>query len=299
GFTLVEILVVIAILAILTSMLLPAIQSVREAARQTHCKNNLRQLGIAILNYEATTGIYPAGNEHIDGAETETFNDDLVLHSTALRVAPYSEFGHIREIVIQSSRIQGVQRVDLIDHNLPPKVPALPQMNCSSMTTPVRSTNHHQDLPSRVRTDYLPCNGYFDTELERIIKGANYAKKIADIRDGTSNTISFGETMGEVVSGTREYSLPFTFQPGRFINTATDNSDDQNEESVCPQPYLKSFVGKDKNVRNSSRQFSSAHPGQVNFAMCDGSTQAINKSVDDKIMNAIASIDHGGYISFE
>lgn len=61
GFTLIELLVVIAIIAILIALLLPAVQQAREAARRTQCKNNLKQLALAIHNYELTHRVYPFG----------------------------------------------------------------------------------------------------------------------------------------------------------------------------------------------------------------------------------------------
>src|SRR5689334_3443079 len=65
GFTLVELLVVIAIIGILVVLLLPAIQSAREAARRTQCVNNLKQIGVAILNYETTKRSFPFGRWNV------------------------------------------------------------------------------------------------------------------------------------------------------------------------------------------------------------------------------------------
>lgn len=294
GFTLVELLVVIAIIGVLIGMLLPAVQQVRESARRTVCANNLRQISLAMLNFESANQLYPSGFEQLEGIGTETFDDDLILHSTALRIAEYAEFPGLREIAVQAARDQGVQRVDLIDHDIEPAIPALDLCLCPSMGIPESVTNFHtDDKPLRVRTDYLPCNGYVEIEPLVVHEGANFARRVRDIRDGLSNTINFGETLGEVLNGTREFTLPFTFQPGRFVNVALDPTIEEGSTLVEPTPYLNPFRDQEGNLRYSNRQFSSAHPGVVIFSFCDGSTRSLSNGINPQALQGLSSIDNG------
>jgi prepilin-type N-terminal cleavage/methylation domain-containing protein/prepilin-type processing-associated H-X9-DG protein len=96
AFTLIELLVVIAIIGILLALLLPAVQRVREAANRTRCGNNLKQIGIAVANYEATYQSFPPSLLHKPGTVFDTNNGSWSIHA---RILPYIEQGNAYAVV--------------------------------------------------------------------------------------------------------------------------------------------------------------------------------------------------------
>ncbi|HEY2892712.1 MAG TPA: DUF1559 domain-containing protein, partial [Pirellulales bacterium] len=95
GFTLVELLVVIAIIGILVALLLPAIQAAREAARQSSCQNNMRQLGVALHDFEDARRLFPSGGQ---GTVPRTKQTGYDLHSTYTLLLPYMEYAELTNL---------------------------------------------------------------------------------------------------------------------------------------------------------------------------------------------------------
>src|SRR5579864_7141647 len=92
GFTLIELLVVISIIAVLIALLLPAVHQAREAARRTQCKNNMKQLGLAMFNYESTYGQFPIGG--LWGVDS-TYTIGLYGQSWGQALLPFHDQGNI------------------------------------------------------------------------------------------------------------------------------------------------------------------------------------------------------------
>src|SRR5688572_9676365 len=98
GFTLVELLVVIAIIGILVALLLPAIQAAREAARRSSCMNNLRQMGLAMLNYESSYRVFPPSDVLVPDTKTGLLTKSLSI-SVHARLLPFVEESALRSLV--------------------------------------------------------------------------------------------------------------------------------------------------------------------------------------------------------
>jgi prepilin-type N-terminal cleavage/methylation domain-containing protein len=194
AFTLTELLVVIAIIGVLVALLLPAVQAAREAARRVKCQNNLKQLGLALHNYESALGCLPPGCIAApDGSAV--YSNGLVM------LFPYLEQANLAQLY----------NPNMPWHIHPPEVArqVIPLLLCPSNTKQNPFT-YAGLAPFGVTSgdlygasDYIFCKGASDSWCLPMIpeeyRGAFYANRgtrLAEITDGTSTTFLMGEGAG-------------------------------------------------------------------------------------------------------
>ena len=185
GFTLVELLVVIGIIAILIALLLPAVQSAREAARRIQCTNNLKQIGVALHNYHSAYSAFPAG-------VTNHFTDGQWAVNMFIVMAPYYEQLDMGERIGRDANGNVIQAHVWAANN-----PDIIRMRIGLFQCP--SFNKWEDFPPR--RDYFGCNGgitvgHVDHWGDQFYDGlfdVNHWRKVSDVFDGTSTTLAIGE----------------------------------------------------------------------------------------------------------
>lgn len=306
GFTLIELLVVIAIIAILIALLLPAVQQAREAARRSQCKNNLKQIGLAMHNYLDTHRVFPPGH-----TTTVDWQDSCPEGTCAqwawgtyilpmLDQAPlYNQMNvgtlHLSQALADPVIRQAMQQTLTVYRC--PSDPG-PQVN-DQLRIPVAPGGANADCtdPSCLpvaTSNYVGSNDSFDLNRDRwngFIGRANRlgaasnptgmskCLRMDHIEDGSSNTIAVGE---------RAYLL---FQ--NRLNAAVvfgTNGDTANHN----RQGLVYVMGAGRWKMNDTcpecpRGFSSLHAGGAHFLMVDGAVRFISENIDHN--NATAAVD--------
>lgn len=298
AFTLIELLVVIAIIAILVALLLPAVQQAREAARRSSCKNNLKQMGLALHNYHDVHNILPPG---------------VVRPSHTVSAGYFGKPGwgwgtmllpFIEQANLYESMNVNVNRMEDTPEMLQYTQTSIPTYLCPSSPAPRINTKHKKNAWSEVdcpatsnykgvfgsrnegeRTStglepscptvccwlYGHCMG-----AETGLFGANSLVKFRDITDGLSNTLAIGEvTYGDLGDGVdRAASVWAGMSDQSTANTTT------NDRPV--RVLVHSLAGTTARRINGTfrNAFSSHHPGGAQFLLADGSVRFISEVID-------------------
>lgn len=206
GFTLVELLVVIAIIGILVGLLLPAVQSAREAARRMSCSNNIRQVGLALLNYESAYKKLPPGTAGPASRNPWTIVDEdlnvgrvgINRYSFLVAVLPNMEQQAVYD-QIQNQRPYFRSTWDM-SGNFTPWRTQIAGMRCPSDPGKM-NVDANWDYDGTGRTNYVACYGDTVVNMNHMwhpaaTRGAfqgRYARRLADLTDGSAYTILIGE----------------------------------------------------------------------------------------------------------
>jgi prepilin-type N-terminal cleavage/methylation domain-containing protein len=287
GFTLVELLVVIAIVGVLVGLLLPAVQSAREAARRMQCSNNLKQIGLAAMNYESTFRVMPPRRNMNAGSR----------RGWGPSILPY----------IEQVALQGEYRFDR-DFYAPENAKnisvALPLFLCPSGTG-VRNVTVIQDgVTSEGKAgDYFGPNSFSSSRFGTASLSGNNRitamddlprfRRLADINDGLSNTMLITEQAGRA-----DFYIRGRMQPSNAgLSQATSWG-----SWPSFQVFQVQIAGADGITRdgpggtctincNNSQGIYSFHPGGAYTVLADGSVRFLNESLDAQVLIAMVTIN--------
>ncbi len=305
GFTLIELLVVIAIIAILIALLLPAVQQAREAARRTQCKNNLKQIGLAMHNYHDTHNTFPPG--YIAKIPQNITSSERSLWSWGAFILPLIDQGPLYNNLQVGNALLDQQLAT--PAGLAALQTPLPAFRCASDTgpnlnnfndalsdTPTATTNlYNRNLTSDgtnripiALSNYVMVANPSDSTTPPAFftqygppKGVGFQNSkinFRDITDGSSNTLLVGERAWRFDD--------LTVGAGNalgFSAATCDPGGSWNVKSGQLAAIAIAYDGINYSVTNrvhQTRGFSSNHVGGAHFVLCDGSVRFISENID-------------------
>lgn len=273
GFTLVELLVVIAIIGVMVSLLLPAVQSAREAARRMTCQNNFKQIGIAIHNYHSAHGVFPpgwlgethSGSPYVDG--TSGWGWASMILPQLEQAALYETLDFDRSVLSATNDVQRTEPLAI--YRCPSDTgPSVWEINDRDSDTP---------LTTLATANYVGCFGTLEIdECESTPVGQrcesdgiffhNSRLRFRDIQDGTSTTFMVGE---------RTSRLSMSTWVGNIAN-----GEDSYARILGVGDHPPNYPGA------HGEDFSSLHPGGAQFLYADGRVQFVAENINELLYRA-------------
>lgn len=287
GFTLVELLVVIAIIGILVGLLLPAVQAAREAARRMQCSNNVRQLGLAVHNYESANRRLPSGwianNTHGEpgwgwGAALLPFIEGTNLHNQIDFRLPIEDPLHAQVRV-------SVVPTFICPSDIGPNVFTIAAGDGHDHEHMHSAFENIDDAPEKLfdmsKSNLIGMFGTFELE-DAPFNGdgmffGNSRIRFRDVTDGLSNTLMVGERGSRLGGSLWQGNIPEAAEPhARILGVADHGPND-------PHAHFEDF--------------SSFHNGGVNFMRADVSVAFVSSSIDLQVYQAMATRAGGEVVS--
>ncbi len=333
GFTLIELLVVIAIIALLIALLLPAVQQAREAARRIQCVNNLKQIGLAMQNYESALSVFPPSMCSAGIGNAVTWINGW---SALARIMPYSDQSNLfnsANFTLWKENPENTTTIAL----------SLSMLICPSEVKS-RVSSHDYGLAGITnygvsQGDWFVWGG-FNGPDNRSAFGMNRSRRIADFTDGTSQTLMASEVKAyQPASNCRTIPLPSVNDPNNipspYANPFAVAPEYDNGACITQNQYefhtewsdgnahaagfttawppnkvilgRVTYPGMDLDLNGYNEELGgptfaainsrSYHPGGVNSVFCDGHVQFIKNSIDGMVWRKLGTVAGGEVFS--
>jgi prepilin-type N-terminal cleavage/methylation domain-containing protein len=312
GFTLVELLVVIAIIGTLVGLLLPAVQTARESARRSTCTNNLKQIGVAIHNFESANKAFPAGHKHDAGGNS--------AWGWGVYILPFLEQQEIFDLINPMANTPNSSCSNLRNNPTDPRAMALqrslPGYRCPSDLTKALnelsnfgslllvSNSHFLATSNYVAsvgdgrynssgTSFGPQNANDSFGAMHGMAGTHIGRKIKDFTDGLSKTFLVGERCGAVSVADAQAGN------GSYAGVWFGNGESQKGTSVdgAGRCYGRTnssvLLNEFATAGQNGKFFNSAHSGGVMFVDCDGSVAFMDDATPPEMLKALGNRQDG------
>ena len=318
GFTLVELLVVVSIIALLIALLLPAVQAAREAARRMQCENNLKQIGLALQNFESANGTFPAG---VRAKSTSGYEWTYFLHL----LLPYLEqesyytalHGQAFDLPNPYSTSTSVLSAWAGVNGLSLPVFSCPSDSLGGVLGRSQNLSGEPIGPALAKSNYLGIfSGLNDgagssdsVPSQRAAFGYYTGRALTDIHDGTSNTMAVAEYLKGITYMQDVRGFFYTNRAGCQFLYATLGPNSHAPDNLlnlvgfCPSNGSSNHPADNLPCTSGSTSVNYASPRSrhargVNTVFCDGSVHFVQDDIDASTWRNLGWIADGQAVSF-